>query len=118
MNEKAIINMKDEIHYIYFEFEKTNNMLHIFSEFVEDEGLISASTDNEDKQWMSICFTNRLPMPVYPPTTRNSLPPMRRRWIITPDISSQSRTSGFLWRSIPTREYPPPTPRNATASTG
>lgn len=62
MNEKAIINMKDEIHYIYFEFEKTNNMLHIFSEFVEDEGLISASTDNEDKQWMSICFTNRLPM--------------------------------------------------------
>lgn len=62
MNEKAIINMKDEIHYIYFELEKTNNMLHIFSEFVEDERFISASTDNEDKQWMSICFTNRLPM--------------------------------------------------------
>ena len=55
-------------------------------------------------------------MPVYPPIMKNSLPAMKRRWIITPDIFRQ-RTNGSLWRYIPTKAFLQRIPKSATALT-
>lgn len=62
MNEKVIINMRDEIESISCELEMSNDMLNIFSEFIEDEGVNLKECDEEKKRWASVAFINRLPM--------------------------------------------------------
>lgn len=61
MNKKVIINMRDEIESISCELKKSNDILDIFSEFVEDEGFMLKSYGEEKKAVASIAFTNRLP---------------------------------------------------------
>lgn len=61
MNKKVIINMRDEIESISCELKMSNDILDIFSEFVEDEGFMLKSYDEEEKAVASIAFTNRLP---------------------------------------------------------
>lgn len=61
MNKKVIKDVQDEIESMYFNTEKAVNILKIFSEFVEDEGLVQPS-DDEDKKIGCVCFVNRLPM--------------------------------------------------------
>ncbi len=49
MNKKVIKDIQDEIESMYFNTEKAVNTLKIFSEFVEGEGLVQPS-DDEDKK--------------------------------------------------------------------
>lgn len=61
MNKKVISDVQGEIEAMCFDVAKALNMLKIFSKFVEDEGLVQPS-DDEDKIVNCVCFTNRLPM--------------------------------------------------------
>lgn len=61
MNRKIIKEAQDEVESIYFEIRKTNNILEVFSEFVEDEGCIKAA-DEETERINCICFSNRMPL--------------------------------------------------------
>lgn len=61
MNEKIICDMRDEIESVSCELKMSNDILDIFSEFVEDEGFMLKSYDEEKKAVASVVFTNRLP---------------------------------------------------------
>ncbi len=61
MNKKIICDMRDEIEFVSCELKMSNDILDIFSEFVEDEGFMLKSYDEEKKARASVIFTNRLP---------------------------------------------------------
>lgn len=49
MNEKVIINMQDEIESVGYELKTSNDILDVFSELIEDEGVVLKECDEEKK---------------------------------------------------------------------
>lgn len=61
MNKKAISDIQDEIESVGYELKTSNDILDVFSELIEDEGVVLKECDEEKKRWASVAFINRLP---------------------------------------------------------